>query len=63
MGYILGIVALGAHLWWGWARAVGKLGLPQEDQPAAEAIGKFGCILPMMAAFAAQPAYVLLYLH
>lgn len=56
-GYVAGLLALGAHAWWGWARAVGKMGLAQEDLPAAETLGKI-CFTPIVLGFISQPLYV-----
>jgi len=61
-GYVAAIAALGAHLWWGWAKAVTKLGLEKRDLPAAEAVGKYLCIAPVIAAFIVQPIYCLYFL-
>jgi len=59
-GYVAALGALGGHLWWGWERAVGKLAIDKADVPAAEAIGKYACIAPMIFAFVSQPIYVLI---
>lgn len=57
-GYILAIVALGAHIFWGWSKAVGKLGLEKRMHRPAETLGHwfFGAII---AGFISQPLYVL----
>jgi succinate dehydrogenase / fumarate reductase cytochrome b subunit len=56
-GYVGGLLALGSHVWWGWARAVKKMGLAAEDVPAADALGKF-LFAPVILGFVSQPLYV-----
>jgi len=58
-GYVAGIMALGGHLWWGWGKAVTKMGLEARDIQAADTLGKWCCIAPIVLAFISQPMYVL----
>ena len=57
-GYVLAICALGGHMWWGWEKAVDKLGLEKEFLPAAKSMGQF-FIGAICLGFISQPMYVL----
>lgn len=56
-GYVLGIVALGMHVWWGWSKAVYKLGIPKHLIPVAARIGQ-GSAMVLIAGFSSCPLYV-----
>lgn len=56
-GYVLGIVALGAHVWWGWSKAVHKLGIPKHLTAWAALIGQ-GAVVILVAGFSSGPLYV-----
>jgi len=56
-GYVFAITALGAHVWWGWSKSVGKLGVEPKYLPAARTLGQL-FITPLIIAFISQPLYV-----
>eukprot|EP00658_Telonema_sp_P-2_P040208 TRINITY_DN28760_c0_g1_i2.p1 TRINITY_DN28760_c0_g1~~TRINITY_DN28760_c0_g1_i2.p1 ORF type:complete len:583 (+),score=141.42 TRINITY_DN28760_c0_g1_i2:198-1946(+) len=57
--YLLSLCAVGAHVWFGWSKAVPKLvGLPKEHRGAALSIGQ-GMTVLMVVGFALGPLYTL----
>merc|ERR1712086_668288 len=57
LGYVVSVVILGAHLYYGWTKTVRKMGLAKKHLKAANLIGHF-LIWPLTLGFVSTPVYI-----
>lgn len=56
-GYVAAVVVIGAHLWWGWSKAVMKMSsIPAQHRSAAVLTGR-GLVVALVCGFSSCPLY------